>query len=110
MDTWFANSPTALKTFINSNLSRKTLTHNVYYQNYTENISSKCNYLFYSNPSLNNWTSDLYKNFQEWVSVEDWSNINAFAYQLTTNNELFYNVQFYITNQIYVTKAYIMER
>ena len=87
----FANSPTALKTFINSNLSRKTLTHNIYYQNYTESISSKCNYLFYSNPSLNNWNSDLYKNFQDWVNVEDWSNINAFAYQLTTNNELFYN-------------------
>ena len=32
----FANSPTALKTFINSNLSRKTLTHNIYYQNYTK--------------------------------------------------------------------------
>ena len=87
----FANSPTALKTFINSNLSRKTLANNIYYQNYTENISSKCNYLFYSNPSLNNWTSNLYKNLQNWVDIKDWSNINAFAYQLTTNNELFYN-------------------
>lgn len=87
----FANSPTALKTFINSNLSRKTLAYNIHYQNYTESISSKCNYLFYSNPSLNNWTSNLYENLQDWVNVKDWSNINAFAFQLTTNNELFYN-------------------
>lgn len=87
----FANSPTALKTFINSNLSRKTLAHNVYYQNYTESISSKCNYLFYSNPSLGDWSNDLNNSFLEWIHAEDWSNINAFAYQLTANNELFYN-------------------
>ena len=33
----------------------------------------------------------MYKNFQDLVNLEDWSNIIAFAYQLTTNNELFYN-------------------
>jgi hypothetical protein len=87
----FGNSSKALKTFINSFLSQKTLINNIYYQNYSDNISSKCNYLFYYNPSVTDWPKKLSSNAKKWVKEENWENVNAFAYQLSANNELFYN-------------------
>lgn len=87
----FANSPTGLKTFLNNYLSRKTLANNIYYQNYTEHISAKCNYLFYTNPALGNWSENLSGDWKDYVVQEDWSHINAFAYQLSANSELLYN-------------------
>lgn len=87
----FANTPASLKTFLNNYLSRKTLGNNLYYQNYTEHTSSKCNYLFYTNPSMGEWDKKLYEGWEEYVSIENWEHINAFAYQLSANKELFYN-------------------
>lgn len=87
----FANTPASLKTFLNNYLSRKTLANNLYYQNYTEHISAKCNYLFYTNPSMGEWEQSLYKGWEPYINAENWQHINAFAYQLSTNKELFYN-------------------
>jgi hypothetical protein len=87
----FANSSKELKTFINNFLSRKTLQNNSYYQSYSELVSSKCNFLYYSNPSLGNWSDKVNDDWNSLFPSENWDKINAFAYQLSANNELFYN-------------------
>ena len=88
----FANSPTELKTFINNIIAKKTLSNNIYYQNFYENISLKCNFLYYSNPGkklLNNKSNETLKS---WINFNDWKNLNAFSYQIISNNkELFFN-------------------
>lgn len=87
----FAKTPTSLKTFINNYMSGNVLETNASYKLFAQNLFGKSNFLFYSNPSIGNWKKDLNSDLNSYVSNDNWSNVSAFAYQLSANNELFNN-------------------
>ena len=87
----FAKSPTSLKTFINNFISGDLLERNASYKLFAQNLFSKSNFLYYTNPSVGNWKKNINTNWKPFISSEKWSNISAFAYQLSANNELFNN-------------------
>jgi len=87
----FANSPTSLKTFINNYISGDILERNASYKLFAQNLFGKSNFLYYTNPSVGKWKEKLNSNWKQYISSDKWSNISAFAYQLSANNELFNN-------------------
>ncbi|MEJ6794669.1 MAG: hypothetical protein QNK68_06630 [Flavobacteriales bacterium] len=87
----FAKSPTSLKTFINNFMSGDILERNASYKLFAQNLFGKSNFLYYTNPSRGNWKDRINSNWKPFISSENWSNISAFAYQLSANNELFNN-------------------
>ena len=87
----FANSPSSLKAFINNFISKKVLDNNSTFINFKDQIGSRCNYLYYTNPSLGNWTDLLNSKWKSFTPKDNWTNISGFVYQLSSENELFYN-------------------
>ena len=57
----FANSTSSLKAFINNFISKKVLDNNASFINFKDQIGSRCNFLYYTNPSMGNW-DELLKN------------------------------------------------
>ena len=87
----FANSASSLKTFINNFISEKVLDNNASFINFKDQIGSRCNFLYYNNPSTLNWEKLLKKKLKPMISKENWSKVGGFVYQLSSKNELFYN-------------------
>jgi hypothetical protein len=87
----FANSPSSIKAFINNFMSKKVLDNNSTFINFKDQIGSRCNYLFYTNPSMGNWNDLLSSKWSAFAPKENWSNVSGFVYQLSSKNELFYN-------------------
>ena len=87
----FANSTSSLKTFINNFISKKVLDNNASFINFKDQIGSRCNFLYYNNPSTLNWEQLLNKKLKPMILKENWSKVKGFVYQLSSKNELFYN-------------------
>lgn len=87
----FSDTPANLKAFINYYLSEKVLHNHPNYLTFSDKIATKCNFLYYSNPSLANWNSLTKSSLDSFVVENDWANINGFIYQLSSKNDLFYN-------------------
>ncbi|MBH83639.1 MAG: hypothetical protein CMP70_03070 [Flavobacteriales bacterium] len=87
----FANSASSLKTFINNFISKKVLDNNPSFINFKDQIGSRCNFLYYNNPSTLNWEQLLKKKLMPLISKKNWSKVSGFVYQLSSKNELFYN-------------------
>ena len=87
----FADSKTALKTFVNNYISKKVLDNKSTYKNFKNLLLEKCNFLYYTNPSSGTWINDLNKSWSSFIVEDKWKNINGFAYQISANNELFNN-------------------
>jgi len=87
----FAKSPTALKTIINNFISGSVLESNSSYKLFSQNLFGKSNFLFYTNPSIGDWKNSINKSLKPFFLSEKWNNISGFAYQLSTNSELFNN-------------------
>lgn len=96
----FANSNSSLKAFINNFLSKKVLDNDASFINFKDQIGSKCNFLYYTNPSNSKWNESLNDEWKLYSKEENWTNISGFVYQLSSKNELFYNnvVLHYDTN------------
>ena len=87
----FANSTSSLKAFINNFISKKVLDNNASFINFKDQIGSRCNFLYYTNPSMGNWDESLKNKWKPFIVKENWSNVSGFVYQLSSKNELFYN-------------------
>ena len=87
----FANSTSSLKAFINNFISKKVLDNNASFINFKDQIGSRCNFLYYTNPSIGNWDESLKNKWKPFVLKENWMNVSGFVYQLSSKNELFYN-------------------
>ena len=87
----FANSTSSLKAFINNFISKKVLDNNASFINFKDQIGSRCNFLYYTNPSMGNWDELLKNKWKPFIVKENWSNVSGFVYQLSSKNELFYN-------------------
>ena len=87
----FANSASSLKAFINNFLSKKVLDNNSTFINFKDQIGSRCNFLYYTNPSMGNWNDLVKKKWKSFIVKDNWSNVSGFVYQLSSKNELFYN-------------------
>ena len=87
----FANSTSSLKAFINNFISKKVLDNNASFINFKDQIGSRCNFLYYINPSMGNWDESLKNKWKPFIIKENWSNVSGFVYQLSSKNELFYN-------------------
>lgn len=87
----FAQSQSALKTFINNFMSGSVLERNSSYSLFSQNLFGKSNFLYYTNPAIGNWKEKVKTAWKPFVISENWSNVSGFAYQLSANNELFNN-------------------
>jgi len=87
----FANSASSLKAFINNFLSKKVLDNNSTFINFKDQIGSRCNFFYYTNPSMGNWNKSVKKKWKSFIVKENWTNVSGFVYQLSSKNELFYN-------------------
>ena len=87
----FANSASSLKALINNFLSKKVLDNNSTFINFKDQIGSRCNFLYYTNPSMGNWNDLVKKKWKSFIVQDNWSNVSGFVYQLSSKNELFYN-------------------
>jgi hypothetical protein len=87
----FANSTSSLKAFINNFISKKVLDNNTSFISFKDQIGSRCNFLYYTNPSIGNWDESLKNKWKPFIVKENWSNVIGFVYQLSSKNELFYN-------------------
>mgnify|MGYP001322037585 CR=1 FL=1 len=87
----FSNSASSLKAFINNFISKKVLDNNASFINFKDQIGSRCNFLYYTNPSMGNWDESLKNKWKPFVVKENWMNVSGFVYQLSSKNELFYN-------------------
>lgn len=87
----FSDTPANLKALINYYLSEKVLSNNPNYLTFSDKIAAKCNFLFYTNPSLGNWDSSIKNSLDSLVDLENWTNVNGFVYQIHSKDNLFYN-------------------
>ena len=87
----FANSNSSLKAFINNFLSKKVLDNDATFIKFKDQIGSRCNFLYYTNPSYGTWNESLNNDWKSYSNQENWSNVSGFVYQLSSKNELFYN-------------------
>ena len=86
-----SDTPANLKAFINYYLSEKVLYNHPNYITFSDKIATKCNFLYYTNPSLGDWDSVIKPSLDSLVFLENWTNINGFVYQLSSKDDLFYN-------------------
>ena len=91
----FANDPGALKHFINSYIGGKTLAKDVRFMQFMEQFSDNTNLMTYLNFKMagNLWkpfvSQDFYKNIEPHLDTV--AKFEAFAYQLSSNSNLFYS-------------------
>ncbi|MGM0497465.1 MAG: DUF3352 domain-containing protein [Bacteroidota bacterium] len=91
----FSSSPKMLEKFIHSNILNKTLDNDHQYQQFTDYISEKSNFHFYSNmfrsPRLigSYFKENIDKGIQE--NIEQIRKFQAIAYQITGNGDMTYN-------------------
>ena len=91
----FSSSKNALKNLYHSNLLQKTLENDAFYKNYTENLDSKCNFLFYIDLSrakdfasgfMNN---EIAKSFNQ--NFEVFQRLDAISCQMSLSRGMIYN-------------------
>lgn len=91
----FGNNVPALKDFINHYLADQTLSKDLYYSSFSENLSDQYNIFLYSNlqKSENIYRSYTNKSTSDLLSEQDKliSNFEAVSVQITTNQGAFYN-------------------
>jgi hypothetical protein len=91
----FSDSPEMLEKFIHSNILNKTLTNDHQYQQFTDYISDKSNFHFYSNmyrsPRLisNYFNSNVKEGIQN--NIKQIRKFQAVAYQIMGNENMIYN-------------------
>ena len=91
----FSSSPKMLEKFIHSNILNKTLDNDHQYQQFTDYISEKSNFHFYSNmfrsPRLigSYFNKNIEKGIQE--NIEQIRKFQAIAYQIMGNGDMTYN-------------------
>jgi len=92
----FANHSPSLKSFINANLLESTLLRSIYYNTFSDNISSKANCYFYSNIQasiglLETFTNrSLSKSIRELADKEHIKKFGGLAIQFSSTNNMFY--------------------
>lgn len=91
----FGNNIPALKSFINSHLSDKTLSKDLYYSAFSENLSDQFNIFLYSNFGK---SKNIYKSYtnQSATDLLDeqkdlFNNFEAISVQISANSGSFYN-------------------
>ena len=67
------------------------LDNNSTFINFKDQIGTRCNFLYYTNPSIGNWNDLVKKKWKSFIVKDNWSNVSGFVYQLSCKNELFYN-------------------
>jgi hypothetical protein len=91
----FSDSPEMLEKFIHSNILNKTLTNDHQYQQFTDYISDKSNFHFYSNmyrsPRL--ISSYFNQNIKQGIqkNIKQIRKFQAIAYQIMGNENMIYN-------------------
>ncbi|MCX6180698.1 MAG: DUF3352 domain-containing protein [Bacteroidetes bacterium] len=91
----FANDPGALKHFINSYIGGKTLAKDVRFLQFMEQFSDNTNFMTYLNFKMAGslWkpfiAEEYYKNLE--THLDTIAKFEAFAYQLSSNGNLFYS-------------------
>lgn len=91
----FGNNVAAIKEFINSYLSDKTLSKDLYYSSFSENLSDQFNIFLYSNFSK---SKNIYKSYTNQSAAELldeqkdlFNNFEALSVQISANSGSFYN-------------------
>lgn len=101
----FASSKGVLSKIIHSNILQKTLDKDIAFNAFSENLTSKTNFYFYANISraatlLSQFmNSEISSDFNKYN--EPFQKIQSIAFQISSNNNLFYNNLFINFNPEY---------
>lgn len=101
----FGTSISSLSKIIHYNILQKTLSKDIYFNSYSEHLTSKSNFYFYCN--INSSSGLISKFMDKHVANGFIENINAFqkiqsiSYQISTSNDLFYSNIYLNYNQDY---------
>ena len=102
------NTTKSISDFIQANILEKTLKNDVNYKKFSENLSSKSNFYFYSNfeGAKSYWlsflNSELNKNFKDNHNI--FNKFDALAYQLSSSKDMIYSNIFINYNPISTEK------
>jgi len=101
----FAASERILSKIIHSNILQKTLDKDLYFNTFSENLTSKTNFYFYANFSGSSLLLSQFMNPEIASSFnkfpEPFQKIQSIAFQISYNNNLFYNNLFINFNPEY---------
>lgn len=101
----FGSSERILSKIIHSNILQKTLDKDLYFNSFSENLTSKTNLYFYANISRASglltqfMNSDISSEFNKYS--EPFQKIQSIAFQISSNKDLFYNNLFINFNPEY---------